>query len=216
MRYTLSPSAYAAYDAFQDWYEERLQEERLLQTDDTFMTAYGKLEGLCGRFILLFHVQEAPFNSVVQVGTVDRVISLMKSYITPILRYTLCELANTNTFDTWMQEYIIHHCDRATLTLAEIKRSCRHKFDKMNVWQQDQAVMSAMWPMEQSRWVIRMDDGSEENKHVAMWAVNPALIDGFKDYRVSVIKAKQKRMDEVYKQSTKERPRIKGADLLDD
>ncbi len=76
--------------------------------------------------------------------------------------------------------------------------------------------MSALSPMEQSRWLIRTDDGANEHRHHADLAINPALLAGFKDYRVRVIRAKQKRMDEVYQQSTKPKPRVKGHELLAD
>ncbi len=213
--YTLSPGAFAAFDAFQDWYELRMAEERLLQSDGTYMTAFGKIEGLCGRLILMFHIIDCPFRSVVSVDTANRAIALVKSYIVPILRYTLSELANVSTFEGWVQEYIIQNCDRTTITLAEIKRSYKNRWAGMSVWQQDQAIMDAMYPLEASRWVMRTDDGANEHRHRAEWAINPALLGGFKDYRVIVVRAKQKRLDEVYQQSTKPKPKVKGHELID-
>jgi hypothetical protein len=36
----------------------------------------------------------------------------------------------------------------------------------------------------------------------------------FADYRLSVIRAKQRQKDDIYKLSTKEKPRVYGADIL--
>jgi len=62
--------------------------------------------------------------------------------------------------------------------------------------------------------VIRMDDGSKEHLHQAQWAIDPRLVTMFADYRVSVIRAKQRQKDDIYKLSTKEKPRVYGADIL--
>jgi hypothetical protein len=60
-----------------------------------------------------------------------------------------------------------------------------------------------------------MDDGSKENQHHAQWGINPALAVEFKDHRKAVIDAKQRQLDEIYRLSKKEKPRVYGAELLD-
>ena len=72
-----------------------------------------------------------------------------------------------------------------------------------------------MYPLEQGRWVARMDDGARESQHHAQWAINPVLQAQFKDHRLDVIKAKQRALDEVYRLSKKEKPRTYRAELLD-
>ena len=99
--------------------------------------------------------------------------------------------------------------------MAEIKRSARRQIEKTNVWQQDQMIYGAMYPLEQGRWVMRMDDGSKEAQHHAQWAINPALAVQFKEHRKSVIDAKQRQLNDIYRLSTKEKPRVHGAELLD-
>ena len=215
MTYQLSPEAKAAYQEFQDWYDAKRHDERLLQSDDTFMTAFGKIEGLAGRIMLMFHLIEAPFSMTVSADLAKRVIQLVKDYVVPAYRYALSELSGSSNFDTWLRDYIIQHADEASLTMAEIKRSARRQLEKSNVWQQDQMIYGAMYPLEQGRWVMRMDDGSKENQHHAQWAINPALAVQFKDHRKAVIDAKQRQLNEIYKLSTKEKPRVHGAELLD-
>ncbi len=215
MTYQLSPEAKALFQEFQDWYDAKRNDERLLQSDDTFMTAFGKVEGLTGRLMLMFHLIESPFSLTVSADIAQRVIEMVKSYVIPAYRYALSELSGASNFDTWLRDYIIQHADESTITMAEIKRSARRQIEKVNVWQQDQMIYGAMYPLEQGRWVMRMDDGSKENQHHAQWAINPALAVEFKDHRKSVIDAKQRQLDEIYRLSKKEKPRVYGAELLD-
>lgn len=216
MTYRLSPEAKQQYEAFQDWYDHKRRDERLLQSDDTFMTAFGKVEGLAGRLMLVFHLIESPFSIEVSGDVAARVIELIKGYVIPAFRYALTELTDANNFDTWVRDHIMHHCDVQTITLSEIKRSARRPLQNINIWQQDQMVFGAMHVLEQSRWVMRMDDGTKENQHHAQWAINPALAEQFKDYRVAVIHAKQRQLDDIYKLSTKEKPRVKDYGVLDE
>jgi hypothetical protein len=61
---------------------------------------------------------------------------------------------------------------------------------------------------------MRMDDGSKENQHHAQWAINPALAVQFKDHRAEVIRAKQRQLDEIYRLSRKEKPKVHGHELI--
>ena len=215
MTYQLSPEAKAVFQEFQDWYDTKRHDERLLQSDDTFMTAFGKIEGLTGRIMLMFHLIEAPFSMTVSADIAKRVIHLVQTYVVPAFRYALSELSGASNFDTWLRDYIIQHADESMITMAEIKRSARRQIEKTNVWQQDQMIYGAMYPLEQGKWVMRMDDGSKENQHHAQWAINPALAVQFKDHRKAVIDAKQRQLNDIYRLSTKEKPRVHGAELLD-
>jgi hypothetical protein len=215
MTYQLSPEAKAIFQEFQDWYDAKRNDERLLQSDDTFMTAFGKLEGLTGRLMLMFHLMESPFSLQVSADVAQRVILMVQTYIVPAYRYALAEMSGASNFDTWLRDYIIQHADESTITMAEIKRSARRQIEKVNVWQQDQLIYGAMHPLEQGHWVMRMDDGSRENQHHAQWAINPVLVTEFKDHRQEVIRAKQRQLDEIYRLSKKEKPRVYGAEILD-
>lgn len=210
--YKLSPEAYVVFRAFQSWYEDAKHDERLLHSGDTFMTAFGKLEGTAGRLILLFHVTDSPFTTLVPADVVHRVIRFVKSYLIPAYRYAFNEVSGTSNFDQWVTDYIIHYCDHDHITMSEIKRGARRQIDGISPWQADQMVLGAMQMLEVSGWVMRMDDGTRETQHFAQWAINPALVTQFKDYRERVIKAKQRQLDDIYKLSTKEKPRVYGAD----
>lgn len=216
LTYKMSAEAHHEYREFQRWYEASKRDERLLQSSDVFMTAFGKLEGTTGRLILVFHMIENPYELNVSADLVRRVVQLVKTYVIPSLRYALGEVVGTSSFDVWTTDFVIQHCDKKTITMSEIKRSARRQLDGMTVWQQDQMVMSSMQVLENVGWVMRLDDGSRENQHHAQWAINPDLATKFKDHRAEVVRAKQRQLDEIYKLSTKEKPRVYGADELDD
>ena len=215
LTYKLSPEAYAEYRAFQGWYESAKQDERLLQSSDVFMTAFGKLEGTAGRLILMFHMIESPYETHVSVDVVKRVIHLVKTYLIPAFRYALGEVVGASSFDVWVTDYIIQHCDKPTVTLSDLKRAARRQMNDQSVWQQDQMVLGAMQVLESVGWVMRLDDGTKENQHYALWAINPDLTTKFKDHREEVIKAKQRQMDEIYKLSPKDKPKVYGIDDIE-
>ena len=61
MTYRLS-GARRRYRTFQEWYNKRMSDERLLRSSETFQTALGKGRGLCGRIALVWHCIEAPLQ----------------------------------------------------------------------------------------------------------------------------------------------------------
>ena len=212
--YQLSPDAYTAFREFQAWYEEAKQDERVLDSGTEYMTAFGKLEGLAGRLILMFHLIESPFSPVVSADMVHRVVALVRGYVIPAYRYALGEVGGviTNDFDQWMIEYIIQISGDTTMVdLRSLKRSARRPLEGKTDWQKDQAVMDAMLVIEQSGWAVQVE--SELHKKRVTWALNPGLPEMFKEYRQKVIKAKQRHADYIYRYAYEkgyERKLVKG------
>jgi hypothetical protein len=196
--YRLSMEAFEAYRAFQAWYESAKRDERLLMANDTFMTAFGKLEGTAGRLILMFHLVEQPFNPVVDKAIVDKVVRLVRTYIIPAYRYALGEVGGMDSFQTWMNEYIIQHSDKTSLTLQALKHASRKQTDPANTWRHDQVVYAAMEHLEKARWVARIDDGTQEHRHYAEWAINPSVYTQFAGHRKAVILAKQRQKEQIW------------------
>lgn len=212
--YRLSADAHDTFRQFQAWYESAKADERVMISGDVFMTAFGKLEGTCGRLALLMHLLEAPWSNTVSVDIVERAVRLVKGYIIPALRYAFGEIGESTAFDQWMTNHVIHYADHPSITLADIRRSGRRPLEGKPQWQQEQMIYGAMHVLEGAKWVSRMDDGTREMAHYAQWAINPALMTQFAAYRAKVIKLKQAQLDEIYKLSTKERPRVPGIDAL--
>ncbi len=219
--YQLSSDAYTAYREFQAWYEDAKRDERVINSGDVYMTAFGKLEGLVGRLVLMFHIVESPFVPYVQAEVVHRVVSLVRGYVIPAYRYALGELGGTITddFDQWMIDHIIQiSSDTQTVTLRDLKKSARRQLDNRTDWQKEQAVMDAMLTLENAGWAIQIEN--ELNKKRVTWAINPSLSTMFKDYRANVIKAKQRHADYIYRYAIvkgAERKYVKGynPDMMD-
>lgn len=212
--FKLTPEAFDLYREFQHWYNAKMQDEVLLNSGPVFLTAFGKLEGMVGRLMLLWHVIENPFSQMVSGDVARRVIQFAKGYLVPAYRYAYDD-GETGEFDKWLADYVIYNCDAGKVTLSTIKRSGRRQFPEgLSEWSKDRVVLDAMQDLEAAKYVIRLDDGSKLNRHVAEWAVNPNLASVFTERRKKIIEARQRQQDEIYKLSTKGRKLVKGYDPL--
>jgi hypothetical protein len=156
------------------------------------MTALGKLEGLCGRMILVFHLIEDPHSSIVSQAVARRAIRFIMSYVVPALRFTLNEGSESRLFDHWLADHVIHLCDTGTITMSDIKRSARRRLEGRSTWDGDQIVLRSMHDLEKAQWVIRLDDGSRENQHFAEWAINAKLGTMYAEHRKKVNDARER------------------------
>ena len=211
--YQLSAEGFELFRDFQAWASQMRYDDDLLQTPDDLMTALGKLEGTAGRFILMFHLLENPFDRIVSADTVERVIRMVKTYAVPALRYALAELGGISSFDTWVSNHILHYADKNNISLSDIKRSARRQLEKVSPYVADQMILASMMVLERARWVCRIDDGSLEARHIAEWVINPALAKQFARQRRDVMEAKQRRLDEIYANNPKDtKHRVYGID----
>ena len=212
--FRLSPEAFSVYRAFQYWYNEKMQDEVLLRSGSVFMTAFGKLEGTVGRLMLLWHAIESPFDRLVSGSVAERVVEFAKTYLVPAYRYAF-DGGVGREFNEWVAEHVIQHAHEGKLTLSDIKRSARRQWPgsgNLNDWAKDQLILDGMADLEAARYVIRLDDGSRLNRHIAEWAINPAILTTFDQQRVAIIKAKQRQQDEIYVLSPKPRRIVVGYD----
>ena len=219
-KYTLSPAAYKRFREFQAWYEGAKQDERIVQSDKAYRTAFGKLEGTAGRLMLLFHIIETPYNNQVDVSIVDKVIAVIKTYIIPAYRYTLGEIGGytDDSLDVWLTNHVIHLAgQQETISLSQIKRSGRRNWENLRPWQIEEQVRLSMSMLQDNGWVVLVEDKATTG-HV-VWSINPLLVEQFQDYRTAVIKAKQRTKDLIYHAGLKKgkgdrgnRPLIPGYD----
>lgn len=189
--YKLSPEAFARFREFQLWYELMMQAERLIKSNNTFMTAVGKLEGLTGRLMLLFHVIEQPFNQVIGVGMVDRVVALVREYVIPAMRYTLGEIGEMTVFDAWLTDHVVAYSDQPSITMATIRDASRYLLKDLGNQQTYATILSGMEVLERASWVSRVDDREKEWRGQAEWLINPRLVEMFAGYRRRVLEARQ-------------------------
>lgn len=218
MTYRLSSEAYTSYRSFQAWYEDRKVKERLVQSSGTYMTAFGKLEGLVGRLTLIFHVIENPFSTEVSADTLNRVIGLVQRYVIPVYRHLYDNTETSGTmFDAWVTEYVIQHSDEERMTLSRIKRNARRQWERNGIKhnaEQNQWVLNAMYMLVAQGWAHRIDDGSGETKGEAEWLINPYIRTTFSDYRHAVLKAKQEIVEASRLSTHYGRPITHGAEEI--
>lgn len=211
LTYTMSPEAEAKYVEFQKWYHTRLADERLLKSNDVYLQAFGKLEGLVGRLVLMMHLMTSPMSITVNTESVDRAVEMAKTYIVPAMRYTYnSELGGASSFDNWIMEHVIQYADQPILTLSDVRNNARRQIEKMSRQAQIDAILASMYPLEKAGWVARIDEVGREHQGHAQWAVNPALQQQFADHRKKVIEAKQRMMDHVYRDAVKRKPVVHG------
>lgn len=211
MTYRLSPGAYDTYRAFQQWYEAAMRDERILKGSETVQTAMGKLEGLVGRIALVWHCIEAPYSVEVSDALMVRAITFVRSFVIPSLRYTFDgDYGGVVGLEKWCAEYVLQYADKESLVLSDIRRSARRQVGDMTWMVGNQLILMAMQTLEEAKWVARMDDGTQELKGSAHWAINPGLKEWFKDYRDQVTAAKQRRRDELHQGPKTENTRVPG------
>lgn len=194
--YRLSPDAFTQYRRFQEWYESSKHDQRLLGMSDYFMTAFGKLEGLTGRLILLFHILESPFNAEVSPDIVDRVIRFVRGYIIPAYRYALGEIGGSDSLDSWLTDHIIRIADQEKVRLRELQVAAKKYLANQPNWQAWNAIISGMESLERVHWVARSDDKKDERNGRAEWLINPNLRRMFDTYRQRIIEARKRQANE--------------------
>ncbi len=183
--YRLSPEAYTTFRDFQHWYERQKVDERVMQSSSAFMTAFGKLEGTCGRLALVLHLIENPFSPTVSKATLERAVNIVKTYVVSSLRYALEGLGNGSPLLRFFSDWVACSVNRTTVTLGTLRSASRRFFEKEggSMYQIDSRIIHALSVLEDAGWLQRMDDGSDEHRHYAEWAINPRLMLQFDAYR---------------------------------
>lgn len=195
--YRLDSGAYQLYRDFQLWYETNKSDERLLRAGSIYMQAYGKLEGTCGRIALVIHLIENPYSPVVSADIMRRSIEICRYYLIPAYRYALGETAGLldDSLEKWCMERVIQLSGIADqISMADIRRCNAQCIKDIPRYQLDQAIHDAMEPLERAHWVTVVNDHHTKKT----WAINPSLKLQHADHNLAVIKAKQRRMDEIW------------------
>ncbi len=194
--YTMSNEAYEAFREFQTWYEMIKSDERMAGANNTYMTALGKLEGTCGRLMLVMHLMTAPYNNQVSVETCQAAIAMMRTYVLPAFRYAYGDNGMMgDSLEKWITDHVIHIAgDADHITLSEIKRSAKRRIEDMLPVHVDNTILSLMGELESYGWVQVVRD----DRKSTTWAINPVLAQQHADYRSTVKQAKQRIYDHIH------------------
>lgn len=197
MTYTVDSEAYIAYREFQAWYERNKQDERILQADNLYLTAYGKLEGLVGRVALVMHLAIEPMNPILSYNTMKAAITLIRTYVISAYRFALSEISGSieASLDVWVLKHIVQISeDTREITLGDLRRAAKRQIEGMMPGQAGEALRYSMGLLERSGWVIETESSAKRTT----WAINPAIATAHDGYRLEVIKAKQRQLDDSW------------------
>jgi hypothetical protein len=195
LTYNLEHQAYEAYREFQRWYENAKKDERILNADPIYMQAFGKLEGTCGRVILVMHLMTNPYSQTVPMATVVKAVHFVRGFLIPSYRYALGETGGMTDdgIDKWVADHIVQLSGvEPTITIGDLRRSAVRKLEGIPRHVAHQMLVDAMEPLEIAGWVSIVNDHRDRKT----WAINPNLQVQHREQRVDVIKAKQRRIDD--------------------
>ena len=204
--FTLSPEADAEFAAFKVLYGQIKTDERLLLSDARYHEALERIEDMLGRLALLFHLIEEPCWPAVSGDTMRRAVGVVRGYIVPALRYAYGEVGGLDSFPGWLADWILQHADEPRLRLWRLRSHAWRKAgptEGVGRSTIDRLICAAMLPLEEGGWVMRLDDGEGTHRwrSKAEWAVNPVLMRRFKAHRVALIRARERRLEEIYRTS---------------
>ena len=188
--YTFSPEANEDFRTFSEWCLKFRDNERYANHSTTYQTALGKLEGNTARMILLVHLIDDPFNPFISSETVRKTVELVHSFFLPMLRHAFLEIGRQrDSVGTALFDFILQQSGvKATVTLGEIRRTCKHLFSAdVQLWQSDAMIRSAMDEMASLGHVAIHQDHPRN----PTWAINPHLADVFANHRRKIVEGKQ-------------------------
>jgi len=197
--YRMSDSASRVFKRYREWHHEVIDAERILKGNPVYMTALGKLEGTCARLMLVYHLIEDATSNTISEQTAKLACAMMQGYLIPMLRATYGRIGGLmeDTYSEWIIDHIVQNATvETTISLSEIKRSSRRQVEKLNWqdWQINEEIRATMRELAEHNYVVLLE---ERGKH-AVWSINPAIAETFKEYRASVIKAKQDIFDRIH------------------
>ena len=196
-QYTLSDGAREVYHGFRVYADEVRQREKLLQSSDAYQEAVGKLVGQCARMALVWHAIESPWAPEVSAGLMERVVTFIRTTVMMTLRHVLDVTLGESSFDAWCQDHILARSDQPTISLSELKKDAGFRLAALARWDVDKQIFDAMGDLERVRWVARIDEGAKGSPVV--WAINPQLQVQYAEHRDAVIRARQDRQREIYR-----------------
>jgi hypothetical protein len=193
--YDCSPEALAEFRLFSKWYLECRKNDTILRASPIYMTAMGKIEGTCARLALLLHLINSPHQKQLSADTMRQAVTIVKNFMVPSLQYAFMEIVGLkDETGKWVVEHIIQLAgERPTVTLAEIRASGRRLFDGRPAWQVNEELRIVMDELTVTGYVSLFMDYPRS----AVWTINPALAEQFKDHRHKVIQAKQQAVEQI-------------------
>ncbi len=198
--YKLSDRAYIVFREFQEYYLRLKKDERLILSSAPYIEGLSKIEGTAGRLILIYHLLEDPTTIEVSEQTTLKALSLIMDYIIPTMRYIYGDVEGigAGSLERWLLDHLIYTIgQQQTVTLRDLKRSAKRQLASIPNNRQEMALTDAMSVFEHSGWATLL----EQNGRTTKWALNPSIGEIDKQYRIEVIKARQRINEMIHRTS---------------
>lgn len=196
--YHFSQDAYKIFRGFEQWDNDLVKEEGILNSDGHFIEALKKLTGLTGRLAGICHVIDNPFSTTIGPETVERVVEIIKGFIVPSLRHLYDVSGLNDSMDMWLHSHILQYSgEKDTITLREIKMSAKRRIGDLNNKDRDRIIEDSMALLEMKQWVKLID----ESYNGKTWAINPNVGLQHKQQREVILLLKQKRLDDNWRKT---------------
>jgi hypothetical protein len=188
--YVLCDEAMQLFRGFCSWAITLRENERIIHSSTSYITALGKLEGNCSRLMLLFHIILDPYCPVVTEDTARRAIGLMRKFFYQMLRYTFMVVGQERDEVGQAVVDAVIQCATAktVISMSELRRMTKKAsgHDAYN-FQNDQMIRATVEELIAEGWMNYLQDHPRQPTFV----INPELATVYKEHRQKVIEAKQ-------------------------
>lgn len=195
--YTLSDEARERWMKFAVE-NDKAKKDAQLCNHSTYLVAFiGKLDGFTARIALVFHLLTDPFNETVSGTTMANAIRFA-DYALRCAAFIDGAHFDNESIDRKVAEIIITACKEGKaveITMSEILRSGKRKFDEMPKWSAEHAVRSAMEQLRVEGWVIVFQD---HPRHPS-WLINPELFGAVREQKEMLAKARADFLEKISK-----------------
>jgi hypothetical protein len=182
--YNVSSEGRAILRKFEEWVEEMRKDHHLIRSPEGFQTAVGKLMGLFGRYILMFHLLENPSALTVSVDTILRAEAFIKEYLIYSIEAFHCQ---EESFDKWLFDWLMTGSEE-TVTEGDIRRAARRPLEGKHTSEQREIVGLSTAFLEKLGILMEITGTGSRTKS---FMIHPTVRDQYADHRRQVSTRKQ-------------------------
>jgi hypothetical protein len=183
--YGLDEEARKEFKQFELWLNQKQKEHALIGSPSGFQSAIGKMLGLCGRLVFVFHLGTEPENKVVSVDRVKDVVTFLKDYVYYTLR-DVSLMSGDQPFDEWIFDWIITG-EEESFSTSNIKQSARRQLEKYSPFEQQKRIEESLTFLAETGVIMQIEQGTNRTD---TYAVNPLIREKYHERRLKVIRAK--------------------------
>lgn len=191
--YECSPEADKQLELFEKWALDARADDILLNASPIYMTAMGKIGGLCSRLALLLHIIQHPDQKQLSAATMGQAVAIMRQFFVPALRYAFMEVVGLkDELAKWITNHIIQISgEQPIVSMRDLKQAAKRQLEGMPPWEAEEKIRATMDELAKADYVTLFTDHPKRTD----WTVNPALSQQFAARRKAIILAKQRTIE---------------------